>query len=320
MKKYLLLFLLMILMTEINAQFYVWKDGQVILSLKDSYADSVTFVDPLLKYKFSVNDTLQVRFSPGNLQCNDYYFEWRFAENQYDIIGLKNTYISVEYDGWIDLFGWATCGWDSGFEVSSTSTDYRDYLVGGEWNNSFVGQYSMADWGVNKIGSEEPSVWRTPTSEEWNYLFTKRENAGNLFALATVVGQKGLIILPDSWVLPSGQTFTPSTQNRLVFQSGLYEDSDFIEDNYSDNVYTKSDWSIMEQAGAVFLPAAGRRWGTNIKNYPANPWGVYWSSTAGNYEREGNVRALSFYMSGVTPLAETSRVWGCSVRLIQEIK
>lgn len=334
-------------LSAIHSQMYVWKDGKVIMSLDNMYPDSVTFVKPqeIIEpadtiiaerqdtFLFSVNDSLKVMIAPGNLQYNDYEFEWRFAENQYDIIGLSNSNISQSdpdngmfYDGWIDLFGWATCGWDSGFQPSSTSIDYKDYLVGGAWNNSFDydGAYANADWGVNEISNGGDGTWRTPTSNEWDYLFVGRENADQLFALATIADIKGLMLLPDNWKLPEGAKFTPSISsainNHLVYQDGLYMDDEMLDDHYEDNIYTPAEWSVLEKAGAIFLPAAGRRWGDTVKNYPNNPWGVYWSSTTGDQEREGNVKALSFYMSGVTPLAETSRVWGCSVRLIQEIK
>lgn len=96
-----------------------------------------------ISYFFSVNDSLKIRFAPGNLQYNDYYFEWRFADKQYEIIGLENSKIEPFYDGWIDLFGWTTCGWSSGFEPSSTSVDYNDNLVGDSWDNSFWGNIRM---------------------------------------------------------------------------------------------------------------------------------------------------------------------------------
>ena len=299
---------------------YVWKDGSVIFSLKQGLADSITFADPLLKQKFSVAADKQVRFSPGNLQYNDYSGEWRFAEHQYDVVGADNANIADFWDGWIDLFGWATCGWDPYFLPTSTSTDYTDYLVGGAWDNNIP---PMGDWGyVNPIsnGGNADYLWRTPSSQEWDYLLAGRPNASALFGLATVNGQKGLVILPDAWQLPAGAKFTPSTQSRLVYSNGLYEDADLVADNYADNVYSLTEWTRMESAGAIFLPAAGRRWGVSVYNLDQNPWGVYWSTTTGAQEREGNVRALSFYVSGVTPLAETCRAWGCSVRVVQDVE
>lgn len=58
--------------------------------------------------KFSISATQQVRFSQGNLQYRASKNKWRFAENQYDIVGEDNANISDKYDGWIDLFGYGT--------------------------------------------------------------------------------------------------------------------------------------------------------------------------------------------------------------------
>ena len=57
---------------------------------------------------FSVGEGKQVYFSKGNLQYRATTGTWRFAEHQYDIVGKDNNKISETYDGWIDLFGWAT--------------------------------------------------------------------------------------------------------------------------------------------------------------------------------------------------------------------
>ena len=55
---------------------------------------------------FTINSSGdQVYFSQGNLQYQASTDTWRFAENQYDIIGNANSNISPTYDGWIDLFG-----------------------------------------------------------------------------------------------------------------------------------------------------------------------------------------------------------------------
>lgn len=58
----------------------------------------------------------KVSFSKGNLQYQASTNTWSFAENQYDIIGYGNENISSDYDGWIDMFGWGTSGYDHGSE------------------------------------------------------------------------------------------------------------------------------------------------------------------------------------------------------------
>ena len=48
----------------------------------------------------------QVCFAQGNLQYLAASGTWRFALNQYDCAGTKNTHIAADYNDWIDLFGW----------------------------------------------------------------------------------------------------------------------------------------------------------------------------------------------------------------------
>ena len=63
---------------------------------------------------FSVSETKRVRFSRGNLQYNPSLGVWRFALRQYHYVCQDNANIAADYDGWIDLFGWGTSGWNSG--------------------------------------------------------------------------------------------------------------------------------------------------------------------------------------------------------------
>ncbi|MDO4462563.1 MAG: hypothetical protein Q4C30_08770 [Bacteroidia bacterium] len=320
-----------------SAQMYVWKDGEAILSMDNTLPDSITFQKPygtLEQFTFSVASNRKVRFSKGNLQYNDYTQEWRFAEKQYNFIGADNANIAEWYNGWIDLFGWGTCGWS--FDINGqqenhftteTSTDYRDYIVGGHWSNGLVGDYKMADWGVSNsdyIINGDNLKWRTLTSEEWKYLLWSRPNADRLLALATVNGVPGLIILADDWKgIPAGLSFTPSVMNGVIRveigTGGYYEDENY-NSHYGENVYTRSEWSKMEKAGALFLPAAGQRWGTDIRNIGWAERGKYYSTTPCDEERDGNVFALTFFTSGITPTTETSRVWGASVRLVHDIE
>ena len=86
---------------------------------------------------FSVSETLQVMFSPGNLQFNaaegthecadgtSRQGTWRFADNQWDYIGSANLNISSTYDGWTDLFGWGT---GNNPTLYSIFLEYSQYL------------------------------------------------------------------------------------------------------------------------------------------------------------------------------------------------
>ena len=65
-----------------------------------------------LKGLFSVGNGKTVRFSQGNLQYQASTDTWRFAEHQYDCIGNTNSNISLFYQGWVDLFGYGTSGYN----------------------------------------------------------------------------------------------------------------------------------------------------------------------------------------------------------------
>ena len=199
---------------------------------------------------FSVSATKKVYFSKGNLQYQASSDSWRFADNQWDCCGNSNTNISSYYNGWIDLFCWGT-----GNRPTMTSQDEMDYL-------------SFSDWGTN-VGYY--AGWRTPTANEWDYLFNKRSNADSKHGSAIVNGVAGIVILPDDWTLPSGCSF-----------STAYRTKDFSTNNYS-----RSEWQRMEKAGAVFLPTAGRRDGTQVLHVGTD--GDYWSSTSHSTGRAYNI-------------------------------
>ena len=280
--------------------------------------------------KFSVSTTQQVTFSPGNLQynaalgthqCADGTTQqgtWRFAPNQWDYAGSDNGNISSSYNGWIDLFGWGTSGWESGavaYQPWSTSTSYSDYYPGGSLSNNLTGNFANADWGIyNQIGNDDPGTWRTLTRDEWVYLFHGRPNAENLFGLGTVNGVQGTIILPDDWQAPTGVTFEASTGKGLSWTNEEYYYNN-AGNNYSHNAFVSGPsgtWDAMATSGAVFLPASGLRYGTSV-NY-TGACGYYWSSTA--YGSLYDAYGLYFNGYGLDPQGYGDRYNGFAVRLV----
>lgn len=252
----------------------------------------------VLSGKFSVSATTQVQFSQGNLQYQASTKTWRFAENQYDAIKDANMNISDTYSGWIDLFGWGT-----GNNPQRASEDNNDYKY-------------FTDWGVNAIsnGGNKTNQWRTLTSDEWVYLFRSRYNAEKLFSLGIVNGTRGLIILPDNWTTPTGLVFNASTASGLIWWESNSEYYDEQKSHWNDNVYTVNEWSMMETAGAVFLPVAGYRKGT--EKYYGND-GHYWSST----KKDANIaHNIHFYTNLITPKSTAYHYSGISVRLVQDVK
>ena len=309
MKRLTFLAMLIAMVLSASAQYYmhVWSDGAWV-SWPVLNVDSVTFTDGPLENVpnepqeptpvvgvFSVGEGKTVTFSPGNLQYHPANDEWRFAANQADYVGSANSNISATYNGWIDLFGWGT-----GNAPTKSSTDYIDY-------QTFV------DWGTNQIGSDAPNTWRTLSKDEWVYIFYNRPNAQSLFALGSVNGVNGTIILPDNWTTPAGVSFVASTTNGLSWQGSDYFNSNGT--NYGDNTYTSEQWSKMEQAGAVFLPSSGYRWGTVV--YGVGYVGYYWSSTENNAVYAYDVYFSSSYLF---PQNGYDRILGFSVRLVKDVE
>ncbi len=271
----------------------------VILTMRDTvYVKDTVYINkcnPEGQGVFSVSADKQVSFAKGNLLYQASTNKWCFANNQYDYIGSDNANISDTYTGWIDLFGWGT-----GNNPTNTSTTYNVY-------QTFV------DWGTNTIGTDAPNTWRTPACEEWYYIFYARANAQKLFGLGKVNGVNGTIILPDNWIAPVGITFTPSTEKGLADQGGYFYD-DNVNSHWSDNTYTLSDWQQMENAGAVFLPAAGGRSVYGVSDVQKD--GYYWSSTV--YDGTDAYR-LSFRSYRFYTRSNNSRCSGFSVRLVQDL-
>ena len=217
---------------------------------------------------FSVSDSDKVNFSQGNLQyigsaATPY---WKFADNQWDYFGEDQNGDVYNIDR--DLFGWGTSGYDHGAVCyqpwSTDQNDGRYSAYGGDYYNLYD-QSGKADWGYNPISNGGNSVnqWRTMSANEWGYIFnTRNTESGVRFAKAVVNGVNGVVLLPDNW--RTSNYVLNNTNDRGA--------------NYDNNNISAADWkNILEAQGAVFLPAAGDRWGTSVVE--AGTGGFYWSSS-----------------------------------------
>ena len=289
-------------------EMYVWQNGgKTTFVVAD--VDSVTFSGSNLTNPttpnggigvFSVSPDKQVTFSKGNLQYTRSTDTWSFASTQWEMIGTDNvTGGSVSFCPYgdmkegtaladeVDLFGWSTSSTNFGV---STSEDYNDY------SGSFV------DWGTNKIGNDAPNTWRTLSSTEWDYLLNTRANASSLIGIACVNNVNGLILLPDNWTCPSDVTF----------KSGFH--SSYGVNYYAAyQTFTAGQWSKLESAGAVFLPATGCRYCSFVSDVQYH--GTYWSAT-----ETGSDDALYFsFCVSEAYMFYTEREFGLSVRLVKDI-
>lgn len=230
--------------------------------------------------KFTVNaNGDQVRFASGNLQYQASTQTWRFAAHQYDILGAANAKIAPDNAEWMDLFGWGTG--DAPTKIKMR----EDYSV-------------FTDWGNNPISNVEnkPNCWRTLTKDEWIYIFSTRSDAETLRGLATVNNVTGYMLLPDKWVLPAGLKFTADAKD------------------YATNTYSAAEWTKMEQAGAVFLPADGSRFETDI--YSVGEYGYYQSATAVK-ERNDDYSFYFYFYPEKAAVDKDYTCYGCSVRLVK---
>ena len=269
-----------------------------------AYGTEVTFttLTGAIDGKFTINDSGgKVYFSQGNLQYQASTNTWRFAENQYDYIGSDNSNISQTYSGWIDLFGWGTSGWNCG------NTYYRPWDSNNscaEWygppgENNLIGSYANSDWGYyNAIsnGGNTTQQWRTLTQSEWDFVFnTRNTSSGIRYVKAQVNGVNGVILFPDDW--STSYYSLNSTNNGNA--------------SFSSNVINAASWTnSLQSHGAVFLPAAGYRYGTSVGNVGSD--GYYWSAS---YSNSDYAYLVNFYGSGLGADYNGNRGGGRSVRL-----
>ena len=146
--------------------------------------------------------------------------------------------------------------------------------------STYKGDYSgdFLEWGT---AIDDKGTWTTLSggkSGEWKYLF---DHHVNIWGTCNSVA--GRFIAPDNFV---GGTAALSA---IV-----------------------SDWINAQDAGIVFLPAAGDRQGANLRS--SSSIGSYWSSTAD----DENIAYCVYLYSG--NVDRGGRYNGYSVRLITESK
>ena len=326
-----------------------------------------------MPYAFSVADGRQVNFSMGNLQYKASTNTWRFAEYQFEYVGGTDGYrygnvyangehpdasqngaasgnqnISSSYDGWIDLFSWATSGYHNSSDLynvnyhpyswskDKVNTDYNEFGYGPSYNMpdymSLTGANANYDWGVyNNIsndGSFGTGAWRTLTANngEWDYLLYSRSastingTANTRYASAQINARfggrtntvSGFMVFPDTYTWPAEVAYYPAEFNSL---SSTFENG---------HQWTEAEWSLLEKNGAIFMPAGGYRdvssAGNPILQYPSQ-MAMYWSVTRKAYD--GIEYRLNAYMvvfgNGYNTIPAVVHWQGFSVRLVRNV-
>ncbi len=272
------------LFAKTDAGWYSYGQTGIIFAKGQYYTISAKLVQTgKLPGVFSIDGSNTVHFSQGNLKYDG--TNWSFHTNQYDMVNTSN---GTQSGYPMDLFFWGGSSKDYGATNAYTSDESES-------------ADDVVNWGDNAIsnGGNVANAYSTPSTANWIYLFNTRTDANSKYGTATVttVGtQTGVVVLPDHWTLPTGCSFT----------SGI--------SSWSNNSYDATAWAKMEAAGAVFLPAAGGRDGTDVLG--VGGIGVYWSSTAENAFYARNVYFEGGF--GLEPGSSDNRNVGQSVRLVCE--
>lgn len=244
---------------------------------------------------FSIAPETRVIFSKGNVQYHPKKSLWRFAPNQYDVIGKANEKVSPSYNGWIDLFAWGT-----GDKPSFVTNNYKDYCEFVDWGNNFT--------------ADDHTQWRTLTQKEWRYLLLEREHASKLLGIGKVAGVLGVFILPDDAdVSDLGIDFMSFADQGAVQKWTRYS----LDKGQVLNNYTTKQWDVFEKIGVVFLPLAGKRDMKTVEQIGIS--GYYWTS---------ETEPTSLFRSYGVLLSNTSlniahpifKQIGCAVRLVNDLK
>lgn len=254
------------LLCEINAKNAITIQRNKITTIALPAAKlNFSFVEGLI----SVSDNQQVRFSSGNLVYNKTTGIFSFAETQYTSYNVMPWSSTANI---VDMFYYSQ---GAANNYGTTNPSGLTYSVD-----------NFADWSET-LGSDANNTWRTIRIEEWEYALSP-DNAsirGNKWGYAIITDQanneiaKGLFMVPDNWVTPSGFSFKPWGNQGNFTGRTSWQDPKV-------NQYTTDDLHVLEQYGAVFVPG-----------YQSTGQGYYW--TPSNYDPTGSTEAACWVADGV---------------------
>lgn len=212
---------------------------------------------------------------------------------------------NLQYQASTNTWRFAENQWDfvgePNFNISPNYDGWIDLFGWGTGNNPTKwerndSEYAQfTDWGDNFTPK-----WRTLSKAEWEYLLQGRENAANLYSYAIVENTKGFIFFPDNY---------PETVS--------------VQYDWNCSPITNAELLIMQNKGAVFLPAAGVR-STDVNevrgysgDYKAEACGDYWSSSPYN---SVNAWMFVFSINSILNIRNYPKSDGRAVRLVREVK
>ncbi len=299
---------------------------------------------------FTVAEGKTVAFASGNLQYNAVQGShlradgtkargtWRFAEHQYDYIGEANKNISETYDGWIDLFGWGTSGYDNTANdpaarryqpwESTTSRVKLDSVLNCDMydiTGECTWEYTYSNYNYYGYGPSTNMVSKNLRGMSANYdwgVYNAISNAGNQAGLWRTLTEAEWNYLLNTRT-NAQYLWSPATVNGvkgIIILPDNYKKPASITwtpkaNNWTTNTYTVDEWQLLEDLGSVFLPASGCRLGSGVTNVQYD--GRYWSATYNGVDRAYYLR---FYSGGASIAnGYDHRYYGYAVRLVQDL-
>lgn len=270
----------------------------------------------LLAGKFSVSATQKVGFSQGNLKYTKSTNTWSFMDHQWSTVETPGQNVGTDYadQDVVSLFCWSTSGYEHGaicYQPYSTTSGTANYYAYNDNSKNLYDETGKADWGYNKIsngGNTENSGWRTLKIEEWEYLFSGRTSVAIRYCKAIVNSVYGAVLFPDSYTHPLATAI--NSENTATA-------------NYETNTWSLDEWTKMEEAGCVFLPAANNRSGVSVFDHTSidpndKPFCSYWTSSKHtNVYRAYNVWITNDNMNNTNGQETTI---GHSVRLARNVE
>ena len=177
---------------------------------------------------FSISANTKCTIASSNLQYHCLNKEWRFAPNPYDTIGADNANIAEDYNGWIDLFGFGTSGWNSGavcYQPWSTNSVAPEYI-----NHDLTGEYKKADWGIFNVKKQ---LHKIAFSGDFNDLENVPLGEAN-----------GIAQLDNNGKVPSSQlpSYVDDVIEGYLYNNHFYEDS-------SHTILSPAD----QESGKIFI-------------------------------------------------------------------
>ena len=155
--------------------------------------------------------------------------------------------------------------------VKYESSTYGFFSKQYEYSNAKTGTtIDLFPWDDISAITNQWKEFSVLSADEWWFILKDRPQADELFAHATVNGKRGIILLPDNWQTPEGITLKTAKEMGMEWDETniRYAVLSASYDGYAQNIYTASQWSTLEFAGAVFLPSGDNQ-----------GYGWYWSSS-----------------------------------------